>query len=110
MDYLSRCALLLSFIGILSFNNSFIASAEEVDDALLTTPATPEVIAKGLEADGYQLGISAYTWGHPLVRMERVIRSYSHVSSGVPAASYRAAVNTDRKMTPIGITGTPPGY
>jgi hypothetical protein len=30
-------------------------------DRLLTTPATPEVVAKGLEADGYQLGLSAYS-------------------------------------------------
>jgi hypothetical protein len=67
--------------------------AEEFDDALLSTPASPEVIAKGLEADGYQLGISAYSWGYPLVRMERVIRSYSDVSGGVPATSYRAPVN-----------------
>jgi hypothetical protein len=37
--------------------------AEEFDDALFSTPASPEVIAKGLEADGYQLGISAYSWG-----------------------------------------------
>jgi hypothetical protein len=68
-------------------------SAEQFDDALLTTPATPEVIAKGLEADGYQLGLSSYTWGYPLVRMERVLRDYSDVSSGVPATSYRAPVN-----------------
>jgi hypothetical protein len=69
------------------------AMAEEFDDALLSTPASPEVIAKGLEADGYQLGISAYSWGYPLVRMERVIRSYSDVSGEVPATSYRAPVN-----------------
>ena len=65
----------------------------ERDDPLLTTPATPEVTAKGLEADGYQLGLSAYTWGYPLVRMERVVRSYSDILSGVPATSYRAPVN-----------------
>jgi hypothetical protein len=93
MRHLNRHALLLSLIVILPFNISGVASAEEIDDALLTTPATPEVIAKGLEADGYQLAISAYTWGYPLVRMERVVRSYSDVSSGVPATSYRAPVN-----------------
>ncbi|WP_273735934.1 DUF1254 domain-containing protein [Mycolicibacterium septicum] len=67
---------------------------DPVEDALLTTPASPQVIATGLEADGYQLGLSAYCWGYPLVRMERVIRSYSDVSNGVPATSYRAPVNT----------------
>lgn len=68
-------------------------SEEAFEDKLLTTPATPEVIDKGLEADGYQLGLSAYTWGYPLVRMERVVRSYSDVSGDVPATSYRAPVN-----------------
>lgn len=69
-------------------------SVDSFDDALLTTPASPEVIASGLEADGYQLGVSAYCWGYPLVRMERVVRSYSDVSEGVSATSYRAPVNT----------------
>ena len=63
------------------------------DDRLLTTPASPQVIAAGLEADGYQLGISAYCWGYPLVRMERVARLYTDVSGGVSATSYRAPVN-----------------
>jgi hypothetical protein len=62
-------------------------------DALLTTPASPQVIATGLEADGYQLGLSAYCWGYPLVRMERVARQYSDTSSGVPDTSYRAPLN-----------------
>ncbi len=66
---------------------------DPVDDALLTTPASPDVIATGLEADGYQLGISAYCWGYPLVRMERIVRSYSDVSSGVSETSYRAPIN-----------------
>ncbi|MGA5540298.1 DUF1254 domain-containing protein [Mycobacterium sp. NPDC051198] len=66
---------------------------DSFDDALLSTPASPEVIAAGLEADGYQLGLSAYCWGYPLVRMERVVRSYSDVSEGVTATSYRAPVN-----------------
>ena len=61
---------------------------------MLTTPATPEVLAKGLEADGYQLGVSAYTWGYPLVHMERVIRDYTDVPSPKPATSYRAPLNT----------------
>lgn len=33
------------------------------EDELLTTPASPEVIARGLEADGYPLAVSAYCWG-----------------------------------------------
>ncbi|MFK0278632.1 DUF1254 domain-containing protein [Ensifer sp. NPDC090286] len=68
-------------------------AAEEFEDKLLTTPASPEVTARGLEADGYQLGLSAYTWGYPLVRMERVARSYTDVSGGVAATSYRAPLN-----------------
>ncbi|ANY82458.1 hypothetical protein BB934_29645 (plasmid) [Microvirga ossetica] len=35
-----------------------LSAAETYEDRLLTTPATPEVLAKGLEADGYQLGVS----------------------------------------------------
>jgi hypothetical protein len=76
-----------------SFQECAVMSAEQFDDALLSTPATPEVIAKGLEADGYQLRLSAYCWGYRLVRMERVLRSYSDVSSGVLPTSYRAPVN-----------------
>jgi hypothetical protein len=77
----------------LSESNPTAGAGEAFDDALLTTPASPEVIAAGLEADGYQLGISAYCWGYPLVRMERVVPSYSDVSSGVSATSYRAPTN-----------------
>ncbi|UNK48553.1 DUF1214 domain-containing protein [Lysobacter sp. S4-A87] len=62
-------------------------------DALLTTPATPEVVAKGLETDGYQLAVSAYIWGYPLVRMERVARDYTNVPSPKPDTSYRAPLN-----------------
>jgi hypothetical protein len=93
MGYLGRYSVLLPLFGVLALHSSVARSAEQFDDALLTTPASPEVIAKGLEADGYQLGLSAYSWGYPLVRMERVLRDYSDVSSGVPATSYRAPVN-----------------
>jgi hypothetical protein len=84
---------LIWLFGALMLYRTGAAAAERGDDALLTTPATPEVIAKGLEADGYQLGLSAYSWGYPLVRMERALRSYSDVSTAVPAKSYRAAVD-----------------
>ncbi len=70
-----------------------VGNAEEFEDKLLTTPASPEVLAKGLEADGYQLGVSAYNWGYPLVRMERVAREYTDVPSPKPATSYRAPLN-----------------
>lgn len=62
-------------------------------DALLNTPASPEVVAKGLETDGYQLAVSAYTWGYPLVRMEQVLRDYTDVPANKPATSYRAPLN-----------------
>jgi len=45
------------------FQESPAMSDDQFDDALLITPASPEIIAKGLEADGYQLGISAFTLG-----------------------------------------------
>lgn len=32
-------------------------------DLLLTTPATPDAVEKGMHADGYSLAISAYNWG-----------------------------------------------
>ena len=51
------------------------------------------MLAKGLEADGYQLGISAYVWGYPLVRMERLAREYTDVPSPKPDTSYRAPLN-----------------
>ena len=59
-------------------------------DTLLTTTVSPEVVTKGLEADGYQLGISAFTWGYPLVRMETVMRDYVNVPNPKPKTSYRA--------------------
>lgn len=62
-------------------------------DTLLTTPSTPENIRKGLEIDAYQLGISAWVWGYPLVRMERVIRDYTDVPDPKPDTSYRAPLN-----------------
>ena len=62
-------------------------------DLLLSTPASPEVVQKGLQADGYSLAISAYNWGYPLVRMERVAREYSNVPSPKPDTSYRGALN-----------------
>ena len=43
-----------------------------MEDKLLQTPTSPEVMAKGTETDAYQLAISAYVWGYPLVRMETV--------------------------------------
>lgn len=62
-------------------------------DLLLSTPATPDVIQKGLHADGYSLAIAAYYWGYPLVRMERVAREYTDVPSPKPPTSYRAPLN-----------------
>lgn len=70
-----------------------LADTPRYPDELLTTPGTPEVVAKGLEADAYALAISAYTWGYPLVRMERVIRDYIDVPSPKPPTSYRAPLN-----------------
>ncbi|MGY0575591.1 DUF1254 domain-containing protein [Bradyrhizobium sp. RDM12] len=70
-----------------------LKAEEAFPDRLLTTPTTLDVVAKGLEADGYQLGISAYAWGYPLVRMERIARQYIDVPSPKPPTSYRAPLN-----------------
>jgi hypothetical protein len=70
-----------------------MTTTQKFPDALLTTPGTPEVFQQGLEADGYSLGILAYTWGYPLVRMERVMRDYVDVPNPKPATSYRAPLN-----------------
>ena len=72
---------------------SSISAEEAFPDKLLTTPTTPEVVAEGLETDGYQLGISAYVWGYPLVRMERIARQYTNVPDPKPPTSYRAPLN-----------------
>jgi hypothetical protein len=69
------------------------AGSQQYPDKLLTTTGTPEVIQKGLETDGYTLGVLAYVWGYPLVRMERVIREYVDVPSPKPVTSYRAPLN-----------------
>src|ERR1700744_5266027 len=58
-----------------------VASAES--DALLSTPKTPENTAKGMEIDAYQLGVAAYVYGYPLVRMENVMRDYIQHVAGI---------------------------
>lgn len=67
--------------------------AENYPDPLLTMPVTPESIAKAKEIDAYTLGVSAYLWGYPLVRMERIMREYIDVRAPQPATSYRAPLN-----------------
>ena len=68
-------------------------AAPKYDDPVLSLGSTPEVVQKGYEADAYSLGVMAYTWGYPLVRMERVMREYVEVESPRPATSYRAPLN-----------------
>lgn len=68
-------------------------SAPVYKDEMLTAPVTVESVAKGLELDAYNLGLSAYTWGYPLVRMERVMREYTSNTENAPATSYRAPLN-----------------
>jgi hypothetical protein len=85
-------ALSLSVVAAMCVASPLFAE-ETFPDKLISTPTSPEVVAKGLEADGYQLGISAYTWGYPLVRMERVVRQYADVPNPNPPTSYRAPLN-----------------
>lgn len=75
--------------------SSTAIAAETHEDKLLSTSGTPDVFAKGQETDGYMLGILAYTWGYPLVRMEWVARSYTDVSSPQPPTSYRAPLKSE---------------
>lgn len=84
--------LILSCLALSTALN-YTVFASEYPDTLLTTPATPEIVSQGLEADGYTLGVMAYNWGYPLVRMERVVREYTSVPDPKPATSYRAQLN-----------------
>lgn len=88
---LSLTGILLLFF--ICFLDAAAANDLAFPDPLLTTPGTPEVVEKGLKADGYSLGLLAYTWGYPLVRMERIIREYVAVPDPKPATSYRAPLN-----------------
>ncbi|GAU85996.1 DUF1254 domain-containing protein [Bosea sp. BIWAKO-01] len=85
-------AVLVAALWTLCFAQGAPA-AETFEDTLLSTPTSPGVMAKGQETDGYQLGVSAYAWGYPLVRMERVVRQYTDVPSPKPATSYRGPLN-----------------
>jgi hypothetical protein len=69
-----------------------VAAADE-PDALLTTPVTPQTVAQGIEVDAYTLGVQAYVWGYPLVRMEHVARQYTTVPADNPPTSYRAPLD-----------------
>lgn len=82
-------AALLAF----TFACSSTSAAPKYDDPILTLGSTPDVVAKGTEADAYSLTVMAYNWGYPLVRMERVMREYVEVESPRPATSYRAPLN-----------------
>lgn len=81
--------LLMAVFG----TNVSLAKSLQYEDKLLTTAGTKEVFQRGLEGDGYALGILAYTWGYPVVRMERVAREYTDVSRSQSATSYRAPLN-----------------
>lgn len=70
-----------------------MASQPAFPDPLLTTAGTPENVLQGLETDGYTLGVMAYNWGYPLVRMERMVREYIDVPDPKPATSYRGELN-----------------
>lgn len=77
----------------MSRNTSTALAQQAWPDALLTTPITPENAAKGYKIDAYAQGVSAWVWGYPLVRMERVVRDYINVPEPKPSTSYRAPLN-----------------
>lgn len=64
------------------------------NDPVITTPATPQVVASGLKSEAKALGILAYQWGYPLVRMEQTVRKYTQVSPSMSPSSFRAPVNS----------------
>lgn len=80
-------------LSLLTLGVGITIAADMPTDALLTTPSTPENVAKGMEVDAYQLAVSAYTYGYSVVRMERVMRDYINVPQDKPATSYRAPLN-----------------
>jgi hypothetical protein len=82
-----------AFAFLLAALSAPAVAVDTYEDKLISTPGTPDVVAKGLEADGYALGVLAYTWAYPLVRMERVAPSYTDVPSPKPATSYRAPLD-----------------
>ncbi|MCX5516505.1 DUF1254 domain-containing protein [Kaistia algarum] len=88
-----RIASAIVALGLCAFQTPDAAFAASTPDPLLSLAATPENLAKGLEIDGYQLGVSAYVWGYALVRMEGVARDYTDVPANKPATSYRAPLN-----------------
>ena len=83
------CAAAIAF----TFAFAGASAAPKYDDPVLTLASTPDVIAKGTEADAYSLTAMAYSWGYPLVRMSRVMREYTEVESPRPPTSYRAPLN-----------------
>src|SRR6201996_2188516 len=87
----SSCLNRFVVVGFLSVASALTATA--ANDPLLSTPSTPDNIAKGMEVDAYQLTVSAYIYGYPLVRMESVAREYTNVPKDKPATSYRAPLN-----------------
>lgn len=63
------------------------------EDRLLSAMVSPESMAQGILKDVDMVTKLAYSWGYPLVRMERVAREYTDVSGGISATSYRAPLN-----------------
>ncbi|GGP26129.1 DUF1254 domain-containing protein [Silvimonas amylolytica] len=89
----ARQSLLVMAMIAASLAASPLAQAKDWPDPILKTAGTPENVAKGMEYDAYEQGLSAYIWGYPLVRMERVMREYIDVPDPKPSTSYRAPMN-----------------
>lgn len=90
---LSKAAACIATSILVASAASPVSAQQSWPDTLLTTPGTPENVEKGLEVDAYQLGVSAWVWAYPLVRMERVVREYTDVPDPRPETSYRAPLN-----------------
>lgn len=73
-------------------------------DPVLSLQPTAEVMSAGQKAEAKAIGIMAYEWGYPLVRMEKVIRTYTDTAGGTSESSFRAPANN------IGWSRRLPGY
>ncbi|MED5608085.1 DUF1214 domain-containing protein [Pseudomonas sp. JH-2] len=68
-------------------------AAPSYADPQVSLVMTPQKVAQAQEIDAYTLGVMAYTWGYPLVRLERILREYIDVPANKPPTSYRAPLN-----------------
>ncbi|CAD5108418.1 DUF1254 domain-containing protein [Zestomonas carbonaria] len=85
--------LIATLVAASAVCSAHALAAAPYPDPLITTVMNAENSVKAREAEAYALGVMAYSWGYPLVRLERIIREYIDVPADKPATSYRAPLN-----------------